>query len=304
MVTMKIKESSSKVKYSHALIIFAISAVVLTALRLFQIKTSIDASTGFYTKTGFPVIFFFALLFFSCLLLAVMSFVSEDSKSVSLNKKSTAMFAATLVFSFFVFFNGASSFIRSIASAGETQVTTTVFKSLMTSGAIPLFLQSVFALLSGIFFIELSFSFKKGDGSASSHRIAALMPVGWVSCRLLHLFVSKISFMRVSDLFLELIMCAFMVLFFMALAQVSSNVYSTDSRWRLAGFGLPAALISAIISVSRLVFTVVSKETYINENHPFNIVDLAFSVFAVMLVVLLMKDGGAAAEKEEKEIVS
>ena len=90
----------------------------------------------------------------------------------------------------------------------------------------------------------------------------------------------------------------------MALAQVSSNVYSTDSRWRLAGFGLPAALISAVISVSRLVFTAVSKETYINENHPFNIVDLAFSVFAVMLVVLLMKDGGAAAEKEEKEIVS
>ena len=126
------------------------------------------------------------------------------------------------------------------------------------------------------------------------------MPVGWISCRLLHLFVSKISFMRVSDLFLELLMCAFMVLFFMALAQVSSNVYSTESRWRLAGFGLPAALISAVISVSRLVF----KETYINENHPFNIVDLAFSVFAVMLVVLLMKDGGAAAEKEEKEIVS
>ena len=63
-------------------------------------------------------------------------------------------------------------------------------------------------------------------------------------------------------------------------------------------------MISAVISVSRLVFTAVSKETYINENHPFNIVDLAFSVFAVMLVVLLMKDGGAAAEKEEKEIVS
>lgn len=301
---MKIKESSSKCKYSKLLAVFGFSTAVLTALRAVHVKTSIDASTGFYTQTGFSVIVFYALLFVSCLFFAVSSFISEDSKNVSLCKKSQSMCFATLFFSFFAFFDGASSFIKSIAAASDTQMTSTVFKSMMTSGAIPLFLQSLFAVLSGIFLIELAFSFKKGNGSAAKHRVIALMPVGWISCRLLHLFVSKISFLRVSDLFLELSMCAFMVLFFMALAQVSSNVYSTDSRWRLVGFGLPAAMISTVLSVTRLIFTVVSKETYINENHPFNIVDLAFSVFAVMLVVLLMKNGGTVSEEEEKEIVS
>lgn len=301
---MKIKESSSKSKYSTSLVVFGIAAVILTVLRLLQIKTSIDASTGFYTKTGLSVIIFYALLFMLCLYFAVSSFISADSKNVTLCKKSRSMYIVTLAFSFFAFFDGALSFIKSIAATGDTQTASTVFKGLMISGAIPLFLQSIFAVISGIFLIELALSFKKGDGSASKHRIAALMPVGWISCRMLHLFVSKISFLRVSDLFLELSMCAFMILFFMALAQVSSNVYSNESRWRLVGFGLPAALISTLTSVSRLIFTFVSKETYINENHPFNIVDLAFSVFAVMLVVLLIKNGSAADEEEEKEIVS
>ena len=306
MITMKIKESSSKIRYSQTLTVFAVSAALLTILRLFQVKTSIDASTGFYTKNGFLIVLFYVILGVSCLYMAVSAFVSGDSKEVTLeNKKSTSMFWITLVYSFLTFFDGASSFIKSVLGAGDTEVVGSVFKSLMTSGAIPLFLQSVFAILSGIFFIELAFLFKKGNGSAGKHRILALMPVGWIASRLLHLFVRKISFLKVSDLFLELSMCAFMVLFFMALAQVSSNVYSTDSRWRLIGFGMPAALLSAIVSIPRLFFTIVDKSC-INENHPFNIADLAFLVFmAVLALQLLKKEAPSSpAKEEESEVVS
>lgn len=307
MIPMKIKESSSKIKYSQTLTVFAVSAALLTILRIFQIKTSIDASTGFYTKTGFLVVAFYVLLAASCLYSAVSAFISADSKNVTLkNKKSLSMFWLSLIYSFLLFFDGVSCFFKSVYTTGDTQVTGTVFKSLMTSGAIPLFLQSIFAILSGIFFIELAVSFKKGNGSAGKHRILALMPVGWVSCRLLHLFIRKISFLRVSDLFLELAMCAFMVLFFMAFAQASSDVYSTDSRWRLIGFGIPAATLAAIISIPRLFFTIVDKSTYINENHTFNIVDLAFLVFMAILALQFLKKEipTATAEEEESDIVS
>lgn len=303
---MKIKESSSKIKYSQTLTVFAVSAALLTILRLFQVKTSIDASTGFYTKTGFLVAVFYILLGVSCLYMAVSAFVSADSSAVTLeNKKSLPMFWITLVFSLLTFYDGVSSFVKSIFGADDTQVVGSVFKSLMTSGTIPLFLQSVFAFLSGIFFIELAFSFKKGNGSVGKHRILALMPVGWISSRLLHLFVRKISFLRVSDLLLELLMCALMVLFFMAFAQVSSNVYSTESRWRLIGFGIPAALLSATVSIPRLFYTIVNK-SFINENHPFVGADLAFLVFmAAFGLELLKKDAPAApASKEESEVVS
>lgn len=307
MVTMKIKESSSKIKYSQILTFFAVAAAALTILRLFQVKTSIDASTGFYTEKGFLVVLFYVLLVASCVFMAVSSFVSADSGEVTLkNKKSTSMFWLSLIYSFTLFYDGVSSFIKSVFTTGDTQVTGSVFKSLMTSGAIPLFLQSIFAVLSGIFLIELSFSFKNGNGSAGKHRILALMPVGWVACRLLHLFVRKISFLKVSDLFLELSMCAFMVLFFMALAQVSSDVYSTDSRWRLIGFGMPAALLSAIVSIPRLFFTIVDKSTYVNENHPFSVVDLAFLAFMAVLALQLLKKEAPSSPvaEEENEVVS
>lgn len=306
MTTMKIKESSSKLKYSQTLTVFAVSAALLTILRLFQVKTSIDASTGFYTKTGFLIVGFYALLAVSCLYMAVSAFVSADSKAVTLeNKKSAPMFWITLIFSLTTFYDGVSCFVKSIFGTVNTQVIDSVFKSLMTSGAIPLFLQSIFAVLSGIFFIELAFSFKKGNGSAGKHRILALMPVGWVSSRLLHLFVRKISFLRVSDLLLELLMCAFMVLFFMAFAQVSSNVYSTESRWRLIGFGMPAALLSATVSIPRLFYTIVDS-SFINENHPFVAADLAFLVFSAALgLELLKKDAPASpVSKEESKVVS
>lgn len=307
MIAMKIKESSSKINYQQTLIVFAVSAALLTIMRIFQVKTAIDAATGFYTGTDFLVVAFYILVAASCAYIAVSSFVSCDSKNVTLkNKKSAAMFWLSLIYSFTLFYDGVSSFIKSVFTTGDTQVTGTVFKSLMTSGAIPLFLQSIFAVLSGVFFIELSFSFKKGNGSIGKHRILALMPVGWVSCRLLHLFVRKISFLKVSDLFLDLSMCAFMALFFMAFAQVSSDVYSTDSRWRIIGFGIPAALISAIVSIPRLFYTIVDKSTYINENHPFNITDLVFLVFmAILALQFLKKDEPAApCEKEETEVVS
>ena len=286
---------------------FAVAAAALTILRLFQVKTSIDASTGFYTEKGFLVVLFYVLLVASCVFMAVSSFVSADSGEVTLkNKKSTSMFWLSLIYSFTLFYDGVSSFIKSVFTTGDTQVTGSVFKSLMTSGAIPLFLQSIFAVLSGIFLIELSFSFKNGNGSAGKHRILALMPVGWVACRLLHLFVRKISFLKVSDLFLELSMCAFMVLFFMALAQVSSDVYSTDSRWRLIGFGMPAALLSAIVSIPRLFFTIVDKSTYVNENHPFSVVDLAFLAFMAVLALQLLKKEAPSSPvaEEENEVVS
>lgn len=301
---MKIKESNPKIKYFNLLLVSAVSAVFLTVLRCVQVGTVIDASTGFYTEKGFLVVLFYILLFGVCAAIAILSFLSRESRDVEISKiKSTPLFAVSLLFALTVFYDGASSFVQSVLGAGETQYASSAFKSLMLSGSLPLFLRSVFALLSGIFFIELAVSFKKGDGSASKHKIAALMPVAWVGCRLLHLFVRKISFMRVSDLFLELSMCALAVLFFMALAQVSSGVYSDDSRWRLAGFGLSAMVFAFVISVSRLIFTVIDKSTYINENHPFNISDLVFAVFVLCLVLALSKKR-SHVQKEESDIVS
>ena len=302
---MKIKENYPAVRYSQPLIVFAVAAVLLTVLRCFQIANDIDASTGFYKSRGFFVILFFVLLFASCLAFAVSSFLSIESRYVGIDKcKSKGFYAITLIFSLVMFFDGASSLIGAYDTAQDTRILESVFKSMMISGAIPQLLRGIFGLLSGVYFASLSGSLKKADGDTSKHKVLALMPVGWAACRLLNLFVRRISFLRVSDLFLELSMCAFMTLFFMAFAQVASHIYSDDSRWRLAGFGLPAALVAFILSVSRLIFTIIDSEKYIGEDYRFCLADLVFAVFAFALVLTLSKASPLSKTQEkEPEIV-
>ncbi len=305
---MKIKESCNRIKFSALATLFLCSFFALATIRVMMVATYIDASTGFYTKDSVLTLVFYVAFAAACLAFGVCSFLSSKSADITVGKtKNKAVFVAALMFSLVLFYDGVSSFFGCLLNASETQMTyTSVFKSLMVSGSIPLFLRSVFAVFSGVFFVIFALSYKKGDAAASKHTILALMPVGWSSSRLLQLFVRKISFVRVSDLLLELCMCAFMVLFFMALAQVSSGVYSTDSRWRIPGFGYSAALFAAVISVSRLIFTLLNKDAYINSEHPFSIVDLVFAIFVLVLIfaVTLNTSPQTTEEEEENGIVS
>lgn len=298
---MKIKEKNSKLKYSQLFAIFIPSAVVLTALRCIQIPTVIDTKTGFYTSRGFLVVLFFVLLFAACLSLAFIPFLSKQSRYMLFsNYKSKSFSVATLLFSLAMFFDGFLSLYTAYNTAQNTRIFGTVIRSMMISGAIPQLLRGLFGILSGVYFALLSSSLKKQEGDTSKHRVLALMPVGWAGCRLLNLFVRRISFLRVSELFLELCMCAFMTLFFMALAQTAGCVYSEDSRWRLAGFGLPAALIATILSISRLIFTIVDSEKYITENYSFCLADLVFVIFVIVLVVRIIRRM-PRPKKEHKE---
>ena len=303
---MKIKEQNKKLHYSQLLTVFFAAAAVLTVLRCIQIPTVIDAETGFYTSRGFFVVLFFILLFACCLVFSVASFLSRESKYVRLEScKSKSLSVVSLLFSFVLFFDGASSLISAYNTAQDTRILDSVLKSMMISGAIPQLLRGIFGILSGIYFVSLSGSLKRENADTSKHKVLALMPVGWSACRLLNLFVRRISFLRVSDLFLELCMCAFMTLFFMAFAQVASHIYLDESRWRIVGFGLPASLIAVVISVSRLIFTFIDSEKYISENYGFCLADFAFAVFVVVLVLRISKPKPLAEKQEtETDIVS
>ena len=76
-----------------------------------------------------------------------------------------------------------------------------------------------------------------------------------------------------------------MMLFFMAFASVTSGIYSDGAAWRITGYGLPAALLAGMLSLPRMVFTLIDKAAYINENHPLNPVDCLFFCFVLLLCV-------------------
>lgn len=306
MKSMKIKAESRKLFYYQLFPIFIPAAVVLTALRCIQIPTVIDNETGFYTSRGFLVILFFVLLCTACIVLAGLPYISRQSRYMFFCLyKGKGISKATLLFSLAMFLDGALSLYTAYNTAQNTRIFGTVLRSMMVSGAIPQLFRGLSGLLAGLYFALLSSSFKNKDADNSKHKVLALMPVAWAGSRLLNLFVRRISFLRVSELLLELCMCAFMTLFFMAFAQTASRIYSDESRWRLAGFGLPAALLATIVSVPRLIFTIVDYKKYITEDYSFCLTDFVFVIFVVVFVAKIVSKlpHPKKAARKENEIV-
>lgn len=287
---MKIKTSKKEITVDNLPLLFLISAVVCCVLRCVQVATLMDAETGFYKQSSLVTVLYYVVLFGSCLAFCVLSYLSRQSASLStVTIQSKPLCAVAAVFGVTMLADSFSSFFESISSGSTASYADSAFKVMMSTGELPKALQAAFALLSALYLFFLASSFKSGSGRAGDRKIIALAPVGWVAFRLIFRFVSKISFLRVSDLFLELCMLAFMILFFMAFAQVNSGVYREGFGWRIPAFGLSAALIAVSVNIPRLIFTVVDAEKYINPNYTFNLNDLMFCVFAVMLVPLSVR---------------
>lgn len=80
-------------------------------------------------------------------------------------------------------------------------------------------------------------------------------------CKMITRFMTKISFINVSELMLEMLELALVMLFFMSFAKISSDVADKGEFKKLVSYGMPAAMLAAVIGVSRLVITLCGKET-------------------------------------------
>lgn len=281
---MKIKGTQTSFTLSDFSKILGISTAVTIVLRAIQMAKFIDNETGFATGGNVFSIILILELVSTVLAFVVKAFLSAESEKIQLQGvKSKALGTVTALFSLSLLFDFVSGFTSGMSDTAAD------FKGLMLTGTMPRFLQSIFAVLAAFYFLFLSKDFLKGTANASKHRILAIMPVGWAGFRMICRFVRQISFVKVSDLFFELVMLAFMLIFFMALAQVISGVYSDGFQWRIPAFGASAALIAGMLSVPRLIFTFVGYESYINPQHTFQITDLAFFGFILVLTATVCK---------------
>ena len=294
---LSIKGSNNNLKLDLLPKYFAVTAVIGIALRILQMAKFIDAETGFYAGGGIVNVIFYIVLAVAIIAFCAVTYLSADVKKIEIGGDSnkaasvgTRLFAVSLLWdSFYSFFNG-------IYNAGSSDA------DMMRSGALPLTLQSFFAFLSAIYFFILASDFSKGTAKAYKRKILATAPVSWAAARLITRFMRQISFVQVSDLLLELVMIAFMIMFFMALAQTASGVYKDQFKWRIPGLGLSAGLIAAVISVPRLIFTIFSNSHIVSE-HPFSLADFIFVIFIFTLMIKIKEDvdrPSVSAEYENK----
>ncbi len=297
---MKIK-NNSELFLKPLYIGFIASVVICIIIRIIQTAKFIDPKTGFSVGGGILSAALYGIIAVFTLFSLTVSFISKESgKNYCVGIKNFLLGCVAAFFGLTLSYDCLYSLFSCFESLTESSSLSGV-KGLMSTGSLPLAVQSFFAFFASFYIYILAVGFFKGNDKASKHKLLALAPVGWAAFRLIHRFIRQISFVEVSDLFLELIMLGLAVMFFVAFAQVNSGVYSDGFAWRITGFGFPAALIALTVSFTRLIFAFVSEGSFVNPEHPFNIADFAFPFFIIVLLFELRKHFSANASAEISE---
>ena len=293
-----LKGSKNTLKISSCLIPFIVTAVIGIVIRSIQTFKFIDPKTGFYTGGEFLAVILYSVLAVGIIAFCFIGFFSSDNKKITVGADSNKwasigarLFAVSLLGDCY-FCISAAMYNTGIVGSGYTDI--------MKSGQLPLMIQSISALISAVYFFILGSDFAKGTAKAYKRKFIATAPVLWAGARLIYRFLRQISFVEVSDLLLELVMIAFMIMFFMALAQTASGVYKDAFKWRIPAFGLSAALIAAVTSVPRMIVALAARE-FVNRNYPFSLNDFIFVIFILTLLAKIKEDASRPEAQKASE---
>ena len=269
------------------LFVFFIAAVIISLpLRVFQLMQNVEANTGFWiNRDSITVYILYAVLGIGIVLPILLSLIYKRGlgKTVEVGEKKllggifSFILSATLIVNAITRYGDFSDAFFSISNSAN------MFSELSKSGGIAMVLEAFFAVVSAIFFIMYGIAQINGK-SASEYKLLAIMPLFWSVFRILR-FMREISFLNVSELFLELLMIAFLLMFFMAFAQVTAKVNGKGVEWKLFAYGLPAALLCLLCFVPRVIVTILGKGEFIYALSSIEFCDLGVALFIIYVLV-------------------
>lgn len=271
-------------------IVFIATVILALPMRAFQLMVNVESGTGFWINhTHFSIFVLYAIIAIGVVLPIVLSLVFKcglgKTEPGAEKKKlggvlSFVMAAGLLVDAISRYSSFSDLYFEYSVSAADSPMMTYLSKS----GALAMGLEAFFAVVSAIYFIMLGIAWLT-EKDPSEYKLLAIMPVFWAIFRIMHRFMRKISFMNVSELFFELLMIVFLMMFFMAFAQVTSKVNGKGLEWKLYAYGLPAAMLSLVCFIPRIVVTVLGKGELIADGSAIEIVDLTAAAFILYVLV-------------------
>lgn len=278
---------SVKSGFGIGCIIFVAAALIAIPLRTIQFFTVLEGGTGFYSETDWSVYLLFGVLAVSIIAFLVFGFTKRKTLEYSLETtKRPGLSSLSLIAACGLALDAFSCLMK--YSTVEPSATAT--DSPVNASQLILMLEAVFALLSAIYFILLWLTYLNGKSNASKIRLLALAPVIWSILRIVIRFMRTISYIRVSDLLFEMIMIAFLILFFMALAQANTGISAEKVEWKLGAYGLPAALLALICFVPRLIVMISGNSHLFYSESTVEFCDLGVALFIIGTVLTRVTD--------------
>ena len=298
---MKIRGSIEKINPLYSLYVVVGLLCLAVPFRTYQLLRIVEINTGFYKEINWSVYLMYAL----CILAVLVPYVLITlAKNVP---ESRAVYGKNKLLAVSAFVFGAGL----VADTASALAEAVMFKQGLLVGDIsfvPVVLEGVFGALAAIYMMIFAFSYIDGRTSYSRYKLLALSPLVWSVARLVIRFVKKISYVNVSDLMLELFAIAFMMLFFLSFARISSGLSNKKSMRSLWAAGFASAFFCAAANLPRLVVVITANGNLLNEEYPFALCDLGFAFFAICYIVNSMKkaknnDASELLGESEEDIV-
>lgn len=305
---LKLKGSVSFFTPKKLGVIYAVSLIVCVALRIYHVLTLIEPQTGFFKSSDFTVPLFYTVFAVSVIIILFGAYLSENdfnltAKAVN-SDKAVGIISIFMSLAFFLDFG--YCFVMALDSEEAYSYSASEsFSALMGNGSFPRKVQMFFAFFSFLYFLIFAVMVlaKKYKGQL---KIMSLSTVFWGIGRMITLFVKKISFVQVSDLFLEIAATAFMTLFFFSLCECLSGVYREEAQWRIAGVGLPASLCCLVIQVPRIIAGILDnihadEPGYVlylySDDYILNYVEIFVGILALILFIKAEKSKEVPAQE-------
>ncbi|MBR0113050.1 MAG: hypothetical protein IJM02_04820 [Clostridia bacterium] len=249
-------------KLLPSILVLAVSAPVAVLLRCTHYFGLLEAHTGFFAETGFKVILFYAVLLAAVLFFYISVFVNRKIYSFdsAVAKRPVSAIASIIC--------GIGCFISVYGEYTAKDVDSSAYtvSSALTSssvGPVLTYVICVLGLISAVWFLVLGITLLTGRSNGSAYRLLALAPVLWCIVRLVLRFTRTVSYLKVSDLFLEMMALAAYCIFFMAYARCSSGINAETSPKQIVSFGFIGALLGFVCFIPRAVAALSGRADFI-----------------------------------------
>lgn len=279
---MKIRGSLEKINPLYSLYVTLGLLCAAIPFRTYQLLSIVESVTGFYKETNWSVYLMYVLCALAVLVPYVLTMLAKNvPESRAVYRKSRLLAAASFIFG--------TGLVADAVTAFSTLILTSEGFLTAEINLVPTILQGVFGILSAVYIMIFGISYIDGRTTYTRYKLLALSPIVWSVARLIIRFVKKISYVNVSDLMLELFAIAFMMLFFLAFARISSGLSNKKSMRSLWSAGFAAVFFCAAANIPRLITIITGNGGVLPEEYPFALCDLGFAFFAICYIVNSMK---------------
>lgn len=246
--------------------------------RTYQLLFITDASTGFYTKTDWSVYAIYGLSAMAILVSYILVNLAKNvpSSRDDIRKKNVFLAVSSILFALGIIIDSALALTSILAGITNAD------------GLGSVAIEAVFGILAAIYIMIFGISHFDGKTTYFQYRFMALAPLAWTTGRIITRFMKKISYVNVADLMLEIFILAAMMIFFLALARISSGLSNEKSMRSLFASGYVCIFFCALANIPRIVLMVTGNGQHIPSEYPLSICDLTFTLFVAAYIINAM----------------